>query len=71
MLLCRSAAVRASSEAVCWVSVAPEVTWCAASATPVMLSAVLDEPSAAWPTLRAISAVVAVCSSTAAAIVVA
>ncbi|MEV4350052.1 hypothetical protein AB0J83_36805 [Actinoplanes sp. NPDC049596] len=30
---------------------------------------IVDDPSAAWPTLRAISAVVAVCSSTAAAMV--
>ena len=65
-----SAAVRASSPAVCWVSVAPAVTCRAASATPAIVSAMADYPSAARSTLRVISPVVAVCSSTAAAIVV-
>ena len=65
-----SDAIRASSAAVCWVSVAPLVTCWAAWATPEMFSAMLAEPAAACPTLRAISLVVAVYSSTAEAIVV-
>ena len=42
---------------------------CAASAMPLMLSAMLDVPPAASPTLRLISFVVAVCSYTADAMV--
>ena len=47
---------------------APRVVPCAASATPVMLPVISALPCAASLTLRAISFVVAFCSSTAVAI---
>src|SRR5690606_20453665 len=66
---CRSADIRASSSAapLSWPRTSVVVT--AAVATPVMLVAISPEPVAASVTLRAISLVVAVCSSTAEAMV--
>ena len=52
-----------------WVWVTAWVVVAAAEATPVMLDAISPEPVAASVTLRLISLVVAVCSSTAEAIV--
>ncbi len=64
-----SAAMRVRSPADLRVSLAPaDVSW-AALATPVMFSAISPLPLAASDTLRLISFVVAVCSSTAVAMV--
>ena len=52
-----------------WVEAAPDDVSCAAWATPVMLAAISLAPVAASVTWRVISFVVAVCSSTAEAIV--
>src|SRR5271168_937898 len=52
-----------------WVSVAPRDVLSAASATPAMLLVISPLPCAASLTLRAISLVVAFCSSTAVAMV--
>ena len=61
--------MRASSWAVAWVCVAPVAVESAACATPPMVAAMSAALVAASLTLRDISLVVAVCSSTAAAIV--
>jgi hypothetical protein len=62
--------MRARSAVACWVWVTPSLVRRAASATPLMFSAISLVPVAASVTLRFISPVVAVCSSTADAIVV-
>ena len=51
------------------LSAAPRVVLCAASATPRILVVIWSDPPAAFATERTISFVVAVCSSTAAAMV--
>ena len=61
--------MRASSSTARWESDTDTVVPCAAVAIPVMLAAISVEPVAASATLRFISFVVAVCSSTAAAMV--
>ena len=60
----------ASSPAASWVVFAPPDVSFAACATDVMFSVTCDSPIAASDTFRAISRVVAVCSSTALAMVV-
>src|SRR5262249_50843299 len=66
---CRSKAILANSSAELLVLLAPSVVLRAAWATPVMFWAISLLPCAASPTLRLISPVVAVCSSTALAMV--
>src|SRR5262249_26984953 len=66
---CRSQAIRDSSSADVRVLHAPSVVPRAAWATPVIFWAISLQALAAYATLRLISAVVAVCSSTALAIV--
>ena len=61
--------MRANSCAAVWVLVAPSVVLFAAVATDTIFSTICELPLAASPTLREISLVVAVCSSTALAIV--
>ena len=65
----RSVAIRDNSSAELRVLLAPSVVPRAACATAVMFWAISLLPRAASPTLRLISPVVAVCSSTAPAIV--
>ena len=65
----RSAAILVSSAAAFCVSDAPSLVLEAAEATPTMFWAISVLPLAASPTLREISLVVAVCSSTALAMV--
>ena len=67
---CRSALIRPSSATACRLACAPPLVVDADAATPVMPSAIRLLPSAASATLRVISRVVPVCSSTAPAIVV-
>src|SRR3954454_14188469 len=66
---CSCAAIWPSSCAAFCVSAAPVVVLAAALATPPMFLVISPEPLAASETLRLISFVVAVCSSTAVAIV--
>jgi hypothetical protein len=66
---CKSSAILDSSSAELLVLLAPSVVLRAAWATPVMFWAISLLPCAASATLRLISPVVAVCSSTALAIV--
>ena len=66
---CKSVAMRTSDPAASWVLAAPCVVSRAACATAVMFWAISELPWAASAMLRAISLVVAVCSSTAQAMV--
>lgn len=70
MSSCSFADMRASSWATWPVLRAAVVVWFADCATPVMFWAMSVDPSAASETLRDISSMVAVCFSTAEAIVV-
>ena len=67
-MVCNWAAASVSERAAVCVCDAPDMVSSAELATPVMLVAISLEPIAASVTLRPISAVVAVCSSTADAI---
>ena len=66
----KSAALDCKSEAVAARAFNGSTAWLAAPANWPMFVAIVEEPEAASVTERAISLVVAVCSSTAAAIVV-
>ena len=61
--------MRDSSEAACWLSAAPAEVLSAAEPTACMFEVISDEPRLASFTDRAISLVVAACSSTAEAMV--
>src|SRR4029453_10873823 len=66
----RSPDIRVSSIVVCCVSSTPLLVTCAESATPVMFVVICWTPREASAMFRLVSPVVAVCSSTAEAIVV-